>query len=171
MIEYSMLSYQIASCISSSVIVFGSSKNFSNNFSSYSATASTRCCLHSFTSSIISSGIGTSWKVIPCEASSHTFAFIVIRSTTPLTDSSAPIGNCNVTAFAPSISLTFFTTFNKSAPERSILFTKPIRGTLYLLASRQTVSLCGSTPLTAQNNDNKPSSTRKERSTSTVKST
>ena len=36
----------------------------------------------------------------------------------------------------------------KSAPMRSILLTKQMRGTLYLLAWRQTVSVCGSTPAT-----------------------
>src|ERR1700712_1025390 len=96
---------------------------------------------------------------------------MVIRSTTPLKPSSAPIGNCKGTALAPSISLICFTTFKKSAPARSILFTKPTRGTLYLLACRQTVSDWGSTPDTAQNKASNPSSTRRERSTSTVKST
>src|SRR5678816_3388119 len=84
---------------------------------------------------------------------------MVIRSTTPLNPSSAPIGSCKGTALAPNISLTCFTTFRKSAPARSILFTKPILGTLYLLAWRQTVSDCGSTPDTAQNSASKPSST------------
>ena len=36
----------------------------------------------------------------------------------------------------------------KSAPMRSILLTKHMRGTLYLLAWRQTVSVWGSTPAT-----------------------
>ena len=48
---------------------------------------------------------------------------------------------------------------------------KHIRGTLYLLAWRQTVSVWGSTPATASNTATAPSSTRRERSTSTVKST
>ena len=38
---------------------------------------------------------------------------------------------------------------SKSAPTRSILLTKAMRGTLYLSAWRQTVSDCGSTPPTA----------------------
>ncbi len=54
---------------------------------------------------------------------------------------------------------------------RSILLTKHIRGTLYLLAWRHTVSVWGSTPATASNTATAPSSTRNERSTSTVKST
>jgi hypothetical protein len=59
----------------------------------------------------------------------------------------------------------------KSAPTRSILLTKQMRGTLYLFAWRHTVSVCGSTPATASNTATAPSSTRSERSTSTVKST
>ena len=46
-----------------------------------------------------------------------------------------------------------------------------MRGTPYLSACRQTVSDCGSTPPTAQKSATAPSSTRSERSTSTVKST
>ena len=54
---------------------------------------------------------------------------------------------------------------------RSILLTKHMRGTLYLLAWRHTVSVCGSTPATESNTVTAPSSTRSERSTSMVKST
>ena len=46
-----------------------------------------------------------------------------------------------------------------------------MRGTWYLSAWRQTVSDCGSTPATESNSATAPSSTRSERSTSTVKST
>ena len=59
----------------------------------------------------------------------------------------------------------------KSAPVRSSLLTKQMRGTLYLSAWRHTVSDCGSTPATPSNTVTAPSSTRSERSTSTVKST
>src|ERR687894_2251208 len=54
---------------------------------------------------------------------------------------------------------------------RSILLTKAILGTPYLSACRQTVSLCGSTPATESKSAMAPSSTRRLRSTSTVKST
>ncbi len=60
---------------------------------------------------------------------------------------------------------------SKSAPTRSILLTKAIRGTPYRSAWRQTVSVCGSTPPTASSTVMAPSSTRSDRSTSTVKST
>ncbi len=59
----------------------------------------------------------------------------------------------------------------KSAPTRSILLTKAMRGTPYLSAWRQTVSDCGSTPPTPQKTAIAPSRTRSDRSTSTVKST
>ena len=58
-----------------------------------------------------------------------------------------------------------------SAPMRSSLLTKQIRGTPYWSACRHTVSDCGSTPATPSNTATAPSRTRSERSTSTVKST
>ena len=59
----------------------------------------------------------------------------------------------------------------KFAPARSILLTNATRGTLYLFICRQTVSDWGCTPDTAQYTATAESSTRKERSTSIVKST
>ena len=58
-----------------------------------------------------------------------------------------------------------------SAPVRSSLLMKQMRGTPYRSACRQTVSDCGSTPATPSNTATAPSRTRSERSTSTVKST
>ena len=62
---------------------------------------------------------------------------------------------------APSRSLIISTQRAKSAPMRSILLTKQMRGTPYLSACRQTVSDCGSTPATASNTATAPSSTRR----------
>ena len=90
---------------------------------------------------------------------------------TPLNSLSAPIGSCTSATVASRRSLIMSTQRKKSAPTRSILLMKHIRGTLYLLAWRQTVSVCGSTPATASNTATAPSSTRSDRSTSTVKST
>ena len=59
----------------------------------------------------------------------------------------------------------------KSAPVRSSLLMKQMRGTEYLSAWRQTVSDWGSTPATPSKTTTAPSSTRRLRSTSTVKST
>ena len=75
------------------------------------------------------------------------------------------------TGLAPRRSRTWSTTRRKSAPARSILLTKIMRGTLYLLPWRQTVSVCGSTPPTEHSTVTAPSSTRRLRSTSIVKST
>ena len=85
--------------------------------------------------------------------------------------SSAPIGTCSGTAFAPSRSTMVATALKKSAPVRSILSMNAIRGTSYLSAWRQTVSDCGWTPATESNRATAPSKTRRLRSTSTVKST
>ena len=55
--------------------------------------------------------------------------------------------------FAPRRSRIISTVRQKSAPMRSILLTKQMRGTLYLSACRQTVSDCGSTPATRVEHD------------------
>ncbi len=98
-------------------------------------------------------------------------ASILTRSMSPANSASAPIGSWIGMALAPSRSIIVCTALSKSAPMRSILLTYAMRGTPYRSAWRQTVSLCGSTPATESNNATEPSSTRSERSTSTVKST
>ena len=85
--------------------------------------------------------------------------------------SSAPIGSWIGSGLAPRRSRIVCTALPKSAPMRSILLMKAIRGTWYLSAWRQTVSDCGSTPATESKTAIAPSRTRSERSTSTVKST
>jgi hypothetical protein len=52
-----------------------------------------------------SSGISISSNVIPISCSFHTMALPVIRSTTPLNVSSAPIGTCRGIASEPNFSL------------------------------------------------------------------
>ena len=90
---------------------------------------------------------------------------------TPWKRSSLPIGIWIGTAFAPRRSRMLSTPRQKSAPVRSSLLMKQKRGTPYRSACRQTVSDCGSTPATPSNTTTAPSSTRRLRSTSTVKST
>ena len=90
---------------------------------------------------------------------------------TPLKLPSAPIGSWMTAMVAPRRSLIESSAAKKSAPMRSILLMKHMRGTSYLLAWRHTVSVWGSTPATPSNTATAPSSTRSERSTSTVKST
>ena len=89
----------------------------------------------------------------------------------PLRSASAPIGSCTGTGCAPRRSIIVRIDMSKSAPMRSILLMNAMRGTWYLSAWRQTVSDCGSTPATESKSAMAPSSTRSERSTSTVKST
>ena len=89
----------------------------------------------------------------------------------PRNSASWPIGSWIGTAFAPRRSTIVPTAARKSAPTRSILLTYAIRGTPYRSAWRQTVSLCGSTPATESKTATAPSSTRRLRSTSIVKST
>ena len=104
-------------------------------------------------------------------SSFQTSALFSIRSTTPWKLSSAPIGSWIGSGWAPRRSLIVWTAFSKSAPTRSILLMKAMRGTRYLSAWRQTVSDWGSTPATESKTAIAPSRTRSERSTSTVKST
>ena len=89
----------------------------------------------------------------------------------PRRSASAPIGSWIGTGCAPRRSIIVWIDMSKSAPMRSILLMNAMRGTWYLSAWRQTVSDCGSTPATESNSAMAPSSTRSERSTSTVKST
>ena len=103
--------------------------------------------------------------------SSQTRAFIASRSTTPWKLALGADGQLDDGRVASRRSLIMSTQRSKSAPMRSILLTKQMRGTSYLLAWRQTVSVWGSTPATASKTATAPSRTRSERSTSTVKST
>ena len=84
---------------------------------------------------------------------------------------SAPMGIWTMATVASRRSVIWATARKKSAPMRSILLMKQMRGTPYLLAWRHTVSVCGSTPATASKTATAPSSTRSDRSTSMVKST
>ena len=86
-------------------------------------------------------------------------------------DCSRPHGSWTTRGTACRRSSIIFTVRSKSAPVRSILLTKQIRGTRYRSAWRHTVSDWGSTPATPSNTATAPSSTRRLRSTSTVKST
>ena len=75
--------------------------------------------------------------------------------------SPSPIGIWTGTALALIRSFIICTAPAKSAPVRSILLTKAMRGTPYLFICRHTVSLCGSTPPTAQKSATAPSRMRK----------
>ena len=147
------------------------SRNLAISSSSISATVSSSLARYSFACSRRSAGISISWYFAPIVSSSKVIAFILTRSIMPRNLSSAPIGIWMGSGFAPSFSRMVSTAWKKSAPTRSILLMKQMRGTLYLFPCRQTVSDWGCTPCTASNTAQAPSRTRRDRSTSMVKST
>ncbi len=155
-----------------SASVSGSSlRYFSSTSSSSALTVSSSLWRHWSASACWSAAISSSWYLAPLSSPSQMIAFILTRSTTPLKPPSVPIGSW-MTAGVASRRLSIISTVRKKlAPVRSILLMKHMRGTLYLLAWRQTVSVCGSTPATESNTATAPSSTRSDRSTSMVKST
>ena len=119
-----------------------------------------------------SAGMSATSHLAPSSSSSQTRAFIVDQVDDALevalgADRELDDGGGGVEAVLDACRAAV----KKSAPMRSILLMKQMRGTPYLLAWRHTVSVCGSTPATPSNTATAPSSTRSERSTSTVKST
>ena len=164
-----MVSLRIAA-FSSSLVISSPSRYFIISSSSPSATVSMRMPLYSSAWSFMSAGISTNSSSFPI-SSPYTMACMRIRSTMPRKSSSTPIGTCRATGFAFRRSRIMSMTWKKSAPTMSILLTYAIRGTLYSSAWRHTVSDWGSTPPLAENTAMVPSSTRRDRSTSTVKST
>jgi hypothetical protein len=140
--------------------------------SSFSARVSTSLSCHSRAASACDSGMSSVSYISPSLASSFQMrAFMATRSMTPLKSDSAPIGSCRTSGVALSRFSIMSTQRWNSAPTRSSLLTKHIRGTPYRSAWRHTVSDWGSTPATPSNTATAPSSTRRLRSTSTVKST
>jgi hypothetical protein len=73
--------------------------------------------------------MSTTSKRLPSSVSSKVMPFIRIRSMTPWCCSSTPHGIWMGTAFALSFSLMLRTDMSKSAPRRSILLMKQMRGT------------------------------------------
>ena len=111
-----------------------------------STAASIRVWRYSSAFALRSAGISSSWYFAPRPSSSQTTAFMRRRSMTPLKFDSEPIGSWIQTGRPPTLVLISSTQRKKSAPILSILLTNTMRGTLYLSAWRQTVSVCGSTP-------------------------
>mmetsp|Transcript_7219 Transcript_7219/g.16485 ORF Transcript_7219/g.16485 Transcript_7219/m.16485 type:complete len:226 (-) Transcript_7219:220-897(-) len=160
------------SALSSSSDGSSPSKYFSIAASSCSTTISMSFSRHSCACSCRSSRISTTSKAAPSSSPwFQTISFICTRSMTPSNSSSAPMGSVKGRGTHPSMSSTMSRHRKKLAPMRSILLTKSMRGTPYLSAWRHTVSDCGSTPATLSRQHTAPSSTRRARSTSSVKST
>ena len=84
------------------------SRYFASKSSSASAAASTRASLYLSTSSIKSAGISCS-LALPVPPSKIK-AFILIRSTTPLKESSAPMGSCTGTILSEKLSFIWSST-------------------------------------------------------------
>ena len=154
----------------SSVVSASPSRYLWVSVSSASATTSIIFSRHFAASAWSGSGISTT-SIFEPRSSRYRIAFISMRSMTPSKRSSLPIGIWIGTGRAPRRSTIMSTQRQKSAPVRSSLLMKQMRGTEYLSAWRQTVSDWGSTPATPSKTTTAPSSTRRLRSTSTVKST
>ena len=99
-----------------------------------SAAVSTSFSCHSLAVSTRSAGMSMYSNLVPWLASSQMMPFILIRSTTPLNWSSAPIGITTGQGLPFRRVFIWSTTLKKLAPVRSILLTNAMRGTLYLLA-------------------------------------
>ena len=98
--------------------------------SSFSATVSSSLPRHSAASSVWVSGMSTVSYISPLAASAdQTYAFIVTRSTTPWKSASEPMGSCMTIGVAPRRSVIMSTQRRNSAPVRSSLLTKQMRGT------------------------------------------
>ena len=108
---------------------------------------------------------------MPSSSSENERTFALMRSMTPEKSAPEPTGMVTGTALAPRRVRMACTVLSKSAPGRSILFTKASLGTPNCSDWRQTVSDWGSTPATAQKTPTAPSRTLRQRSTSMVKST
>ena len=139
--------------------------------SSESATASISAA-RAFAVSSRSAGISSTEYSAPIVSSCQRIAFISTRSIDTL--KLRLLANRNMDrhrARSQTLARSSKSRKPKSAPALSILLMKQIRGTLYLSAWRHTVSDCGCTPCTASKHATAPSSTRRVRSTSAVKST
>mmetsp|Transcript_27923 Transcript_27923/g.61100 ORF Transcript_27923/g.61100 Transcript_27923/m.61100 type:complete len:249 (+) Transcript_27923:1296-2042(+) len=147
------------------------SRNIIMASSSCSTAISTIFSRYSFACSCSSGRISLYSKEAPRSSPIQRISCIVTRSMTPSNWSSAPMGSWMMRGLAPRLLTTMSAQRRKLAPMRSILFTKQMRGTPYLSAWRHTVSDWGSTPDTASKQHTAPSSTRRARSTSRVKST
>ena len=155
----------------SAALISSSPTNFSRIASSNSANTSINSARYCLANPTRSSGMSTSSHEAPRSSPCQTRAFISTRSTIPVKAPSAPMGSWTTAVLQPRRSRIVPSTKKKSAPVRSILLMKHIRGTRYRSAWRHTVSVWGSTPATPSNTATAPSRTLRDRSTSTVKST
>jgi hypothetical protein len=169
-IDPAQVAFRMARWISSSDSS-SPARYFSIRASSDSTAASITSWRAFSTRSVKASATGISVNVLPSVASSKMTSTRRSTSMCPVKVSPDPTGSCSGKARLVSRFRIIVRQRSKSAPTRSILLAKMIRGTPYRSAWRHTVSVCGSTPATESSRVTAPSSTRSDRSTSTVKST
>src|SRR3954451_24964494 len=115
--------------------------------SEFSATSSNSFSRYSSAVAAMSSGIGISLQ-FSRSVPSYSYAFMSIRSITPLNSCSAPIGISVATACGPKLSLSWSIVRKKSARSRSSMFTKMSRESPSSLARCHRRSVFTSTPIT-----------------------
>ena len=125
-----------------------------------------------FVANSSSSPVGlSSLFIVEPRSSVYTVFFIVNRSTTPRKSASAPIGTWIGTAGAPRRSRIFADAVEEVGAHAVHLVDEDDARDFVLIGLAPDGSDCGCTAATESNNATSPSSTRSERSTSTVKST
>ena len=113
---------------SSSIVGSSSCTNFSMSDSSWSASFSNSSWWAWAAAAWYSAGMGSSSHSSPISPIQRS-ARISTRSMTPMKSDSVPHGSCRTSGFAARRSTIMSTVRPKSAPVRSILFTKQMRGT------------------------------------------
>ncbi len=136
--------------------------------SEFSATSSMSFSRYSSASSASSAGISTRFEC-PRPSSVCSKATMSIRSITPRTSCSAPIGISVATTCGPKASLSESRARKKSARSRSSMLTNTSRGRPSASARRQSRSVCTSTPITALITTTAASTTRSAPSASAMK--
>ncbi len=116
----------------------------------------------------MSSGTAPSapFPVVP----SYVTAVSVSRSTTPRNAVSSPIGSSSGATPAPNFAFKSSSVRANDARSRSSLFTNTARGSLACAAIRHAISVCTSTPSTADTTNTARSAARKAAATSPTKS-
>ena len=80
-------------CLRSASLIGSSPRYFSRTSSSSPQTVSSSLCRHSSASASCAGSMSRSWYTAPFSSPSHTIAFILTRSMTPLKSASLPIGS------------------------------------------------------------------------------
>src|SRR5919204_5207310 len=136
--------------------------------SEFSATSSISFSRYSCAWTARSSGISAS-RAFPLPSPSYSKAFMSIRSITPRTSCSEPMGISVATTWEPKASLSESRARKKSARSRSSMLTNTSRARPSPSARRHRRSVCTSTPITALITTTAASTTRSAASVSAMK--